>query len=86
MPTVSTPAYATFIPEGVSPEELYRQLTTDQAAQFLGVPKRTLEQMRYEGKGPLFVKFSARNVRYRMIDLVRYQERQLRQSSLEAAA
>lgn len=82
----ATSPTATFIPEGVPQSELYRQLTTVQAAAFLNVPKRNLEQMRAEGRGPLFVRFSKRNVRYRLLDLIRYQERHLRQSTLQDRA
>ena len=74
--------FATFSADGIPHTDLYRQLTTGQAADFLNIPKRNLELMRAEGKGPLFVRFSPRNIRYRLIDLIRYQERQLRQSTL----
>ena len=39
-------------------------LTTQQAADFLGRPTRTLEDLRYRGGGPPFVKMG-RAVRYR---------------------
>ncbi|MGB5830798.1 MAG: hypothetical protein WBG92_02235, partial [Thiohalocapsa sp.] len=74
---------ATFAPEGIPQAELYWQMTTDQAAAYLSVPKRNLEAMRAEGRGPLFVRFSHRNVRYRLIDLIRYQERMLRRSTCD---
>ena len=87
MPTAKTahPAHPApaFTPEGIAPADLYRQLTTDEAAEYLGVPKRNLEAMRQSGKGPLFVRFSPRNVRYRLIDLIRYQERMLRRSTCD---
>ena len=82
MSDATAPA-AIFVPEGIAQAELYRQLTTAQAADFLNVPKRNLEQMRSEGRGPLFVRFSKRNVRYRLLDLIRYQEKQLRQSTVQ---
>lgn len=74
---------ATFIPEGVPQADLYRQMTTTQAASYLGVAKRQLEAMRSDGRGPLFIRFSHRNVRYRLIDLIRYQERMLRRSTVD---
>ncbi len=77
------PRHVTFMPEGVSGAELYRQMTTGQASDFLGIPKRNLEAMRQHGTGPVFVRFSARNVRYRVIDLIRYQESRLRRSTLD---
>ncbi len=83
MPTASAPSWATHTPDNIPPADLYRQFNTDQAAEFLHVPKRNLEQMRHDGRGPLFVRFSRRNVRYRLLDLIRYQEKQLRQSTLD---
>jgi len=79
----NTPHWASFVPQGVPQADLYRQLNTTQAAEFLGVPKRNLEAMRQTGTGPVFVRFSPRNVRYRLIDLIRYQERMLRRSTCE---
>jgi hypothetical protein len=83
MSDTKTPYWATFTPEGIPQADLYRQLTTDQAAEYLGVPKRNLEQMRQTGNGPVFVRFSPRNVRYRLIDLIRFQERMLRRSTCD---
>jgi hypothetical protein len=77
------PAHATHIPPGIPPAELYRQMTTVEAAKYLGVPTRNLEAMRQTGTGPLFVRFSARSIRYRLIDLIRYQERMLRRSTCD---
>jgi hypothetical protein len=74
---------ATFIPDGIPPAELYRQMNTDEAADYLGVPKRNLEAMRQTGTGPLFVRLTRRSVRYRLIDLIRYQELKLRRSTCD---
>ncbi len=81
MSAANTPRATTYAPD-MPPAELYRQLNTDQAAAFLAIPKRNLEYMRQTGKGPLFVRVSPRNVRYRMIDLIRFQERRLRVNTI----
>lgn len=83
MSDAKTPYWVNYTPEGIPQAELYRQLTTDQAADYLRVPKRNLENMRQTGNGPVFVRFSPRNVRYRLIDLIRYQERMLRRSTCD---
>lgn len=44
-------------------------LTTEQAASLLGVTRRTLEDWRYRGAGPVFVKVGSRATRYRPADL-----------------
>ena len=44
-------------------------LTEDEAAHLLGFTPRFLQQRRYRGDGPLFVRISARAIRYRLIDL-----------------
>ncbi len=46
-----------------------RLWTTEQAAQYLGFAKRTLEDMRWKGGGPLFVKLAHNRVGYRKTDL-----------------
>ena len=43
-------------------------LDTDQAAQYLGLAKSTVEKMRVYGGGPRFLKLN-RSVRYRSEDL-----------------
>ena len=53
---------------------LYRQVPPKNAADFLGVTPRKLEQQRREGGGPPFVRLSHKIVRYRMKDLIEYQE------------
>lgn len=44
-------------------------LTSVEAAHYLGFSPRTLENWRISGDGPLYVRVSARCVRYRVIDL-----------------
>jgi len=46
-------------------ETLRGLLTTDEAADFLGVSTRKLEQLRSEGGGPTYVKLGYRTIRYR---------------------
>ncbi|MFE8032029.1 helix-turn-helix transcriptional regulator [Thiohalocapsa marina] len=86
MATATAPYWATYTPQEIPPAELYQQLDTGAAAAFLNVPKRNLELMRQHGDGPLFVRVGKRAVRYRLLDLIRYQERQLRQSSIQTEA
>jgi len=65
---------------------LYRQVPPKNAADFLGVTPRKLEQQRREGGGPPFVRLSHKIVRYRMKDLIEYQEAHMRHSNAEDAA
>lgn len=44
-------------------------LSTDKAAEWLGLSPRTLEDWRLRGGGPLFCKLGRRAVRYRIEDL-----------------
>ena len=53
----------------------------DDAAEYLGVTKRTLQQWRFNGKGPLFVRISRRCIRYRRGDLVTWLEKRLASST-----
>jgi Helix-turn-helix domain len=49
------------------PEQLLKE---DEAAQLLGFSVRALQNWRVRGGGPVFVKVSARSVRYRRVDLI----------------
>ncbi len=44
-------------------------LTPQQAGDILGMSRGSLAQMRYLGTGPVYVKLSAKAVRYRAADL-----------------
>ena len=44
-------------------------LTIDQVAQRLGLPKQTLAQWRYLGRGPAFIKLGPKSVRYAASDV-----------------
>jgi hypothetical protein len=63
--------------------DLYRQINTADAAQFLSITPRKLEQMRQHGNGPAFVRVTPKCVRYRIKDLVDFQEKNLKRSTLE---
>ena len=53
-------------------------LTTDQLAQRWGVSHGTLKNWRSEGKGPPYIKIDGmRSVRYRMTDIIHYEEKYL---------
>jgi hypothetical protein len=59
-------------------------LTTKQAADLLGYKPRMLEARRLKGDGPLFVRISARAIRYRLEDLQNWVNSRLRSSTSEA--
>ncbi|MCG8007981.1 MAG: helix-turn-helix domain-containing protein [Candidatus Thiodiazotropha lotti] len=63
--------------------DLYHQINTEEAAKFLGITTRKLEQMRQHGTGPVFVKVSPKCVRYRIKELVAFQEANLKQSTIQ---
>lgn len=60
-------------------------LTTKQAAEFLQVKETTLEQWRWNGKGPRFIKLG-RCVRYRRTDIETFVEGRTYTSTTEAQA
>ena len=60
-------------------------LKTEEAAKFLQVKPATLEQWRWSGKGPLFVKLG-RSVMYRKADLDAFIEARVFGSTTEAQA
>lgn len=59
-------------------EELY---TIDEVAEHLGMTRGALATMRYEGKGPLLVKLTSRQIRYRASDLDEWIESRVREST-----
>ncbi|MRR56378.1 MAG: DNA-binding protein [Deltaproteobacteria bacterium] len=60
-------------------------LKTEAAAEFLQVKPTTLEQWRWNGKGPRFIKMG-RAVRYRKTDLEKFTEERSFTSTTEAQA
>jgi hypothetical protein len=62
---------------------LYQQLDTRQAAELMDVTPRKLEYMRQLGTGPAFVRVSRKCVKYRLKDLIEFQEANLKRSTIE---
>lgn len=60
-----------------------QNLTTPQAAAYLGLQPATLEQWRWSGRGPRFIKLG-RACRYRVADLDAYMESRAFSSTTEA--
>jgi excisionase family DNA binding protein len=56
--------------------ELYKLLTAEQAAQFLGLAEPTVRDMTYRHELPC-VKIGKRGVRYRVIDLIVWTDRRV---------
>ena len=52
-------------------------LTEKEAAPLLGVNVKTLQNWRWRGTGPAYIKASAKHVRYRMSDLNEYLEKHI---------
>ncbi|MDP6842657.1 MAG: helix-turn-helix domain-containing protein [Rhodospirillales bacterium] len=57
-----------------------------EAANFIGLVDRTLQQFRQKGDGPKFVRISSRCIRYRRIDLRAWAEDRLRTSTADMGA
>jgi excisionase family DNA binding protein len=62
-----------------------RLLSTEEAARVLGVSKRTMEDWRLIGSGPVFRKLGNRLVRYAQADLRRYVDVRSAKNTSEAA-
>ena len=61
----------------------YRQLSTADAAKLVGLSTRKLEMLRRDGGGPRFLRISRRCVRYRLIDLIEWQNSLLRHNNCD---
>ena len=61
-------------------------LTEAEAARYLNLTNRALQAWRYQGRGPRFVKISARAIRYRLEDLESWVEGRLRRSTSDPGA
>ena len=66
------------IPVPQDPHALLNEVT---AAAFCDVTRRCLQNFRFTGKGPQFVKISNRCIRYRKVDLMSWIEKRLRQNT-----
>ena len=58
-------------------------LTQTDAAEILKIGARSLEQWRYKGIGPKFVRISGRAIRYRQSDIDAWVQANVRQSTSE---
>ena len=56
-------------------------LTEDEAAELIGFTPRFLQERRFRGGGPPFVRVSARAIRYRPVDLEEWAAKRLRTST-----
>jgi hypothetical protein len=65
--------------------DLYKELTPTEAAEFRNVSTRKQEKERQDGTGPKYLKVSYRTVRYRLIDLLEYQEQHLVENTIQGA-
>ncbi|MCU7838650.1 MAG: DNA-binding protein [Candidatus Thiodiazotropha sp. (ex Troendleina suluensis)] len=63
--------------------DLYRQMNTIEAANFLDLTPRMLELMRQRGNGPIYLKISPRCVKYRLKELIDWQDALLKKSTIE---
>ena len=66
------------------PDYLDRLITEAEAAKILGYTRRALQNWRVRGGGPVFVRVSARSVRYRRRDLIAWAESRLARSTSDA--
>lgn len=67
------------------PTKAMNLLTTKDVAAMTGYTTRALEQWRYSGRGPKFISFSKRSVRYRLSDVNEWVEAHLVNSTTEAS-
>jgi hypothetical protein len=60
-------------------------LNTAEAAEWLGLSERTLEDWRADEVGPVYVKISPRCIRYAMEDLIKWRDERRHVPSIQAA-
>lgn len=63
--------------EPAADDYFYELLTEEEAADFLGYTPRALQNWRYRGGGPQYIRISGRAVRYRRSDLIAWCDSQL---------
>ena len=73
------------ITQVATPSKNLQNLTTPQAAAYLGLRPATLEQWRWSGRGPRFIKLG-RACRYRLSDLEQFIESRTFSSTAAAQA
>jgi len=61
-------------------------LKESQAAKILGVSPRAMQKWRSNGRGPIYVRISARCIRYRTSDLAKWTADRLRRSTSDAGS
>ncbi len=61
----------------------FRQINTNAAAKFLDLTPRKLELMRQHGDGPVYVRVSPKCIRYRIKELLAFQEANLKRSTMD---
>ena len=54
-----------------------QHLSEQQAADYLGISKKTLQRWRFEHKGPAYAKLNNKLIRYRLADLDEWMNQQL---------
>jgi len=64
------------------PLDSHRQVDTGTAADFLSVSLRQLERWRMTGEGPRFVRMGRKCVRYRLKDLLEFQESLIQENTI----
>jgi predicted DNA-binding transcriptional regulator AlpA len=62
-----------------------RLLSIEEVMERFGVTRNALAQMRYEGRGPKFVKLSVRNIKYRESDVEAWIADRVYSTTAEAA-
>jgi predicted DNA-binding transcriptional regulator AlpA len=60
-----------------------RLLTVEEVSEILSLSRGALAQMRYEGRGPVYVKVSAKQILYDEQDLADWVESQKRRGTAE---
>lgn len=63
------------------PEDDYALMGEDAGAAFCHLTPRAMQNFRLKGNGPRFIKIGSRCIRYRKIDLIEWQESQVRTST-----
>lgn len=66
------------------PDHLDRLIPEAEAARFVGYTIRALQNWRVRGGGPVFVRVSARSIRYRRRDLIAWTESKLARTTSDA--
>ena len=64
-----------------NPDRGFELLSEKEVARLTGFSVRTLQGWRWRGTGPLFIRVSARCIRYRRQDVERWLEQRLRSST-----